>query len=78
MVLTNGFLHWRLNLDFMLRIFKDESDNGIVMETIVPTKEIKEGINEFLDNGVLRVRIVWKVNLQLFQSTYHPYDDIYR
>ena len=62
----------------MFHIFKDESDNGIVMETIVPTKEIKEGINEFLDHGVLRVRIVWKVNLQLFQSTYHHYDDIYR
>ena len=48
------------------------------METIVPTKEIKEGINEFLEDGTLRVRIVWKVNLQLFQSTYHLYDDIYR
>lgn len=49
-----------------------------MMETIVPTKEIKEGINEFLENGCLRVRIVWKVNLQLFQSTYHQYDEIYR
>ena len=48
------------------------------METIVPTKEIKEGINESLEDGMLTARIVWKVNLQLFQSTYHLYDDIYR
>ena len=52
--------------------------SGIMMETIVPTKEIKDGINEFLENGNLRIRIVWKVNLQLFQSTYHQYDEIYR
>ena len=49
-----------------------------MMETIVPTKEINDGVNEFLDNGRIRVRIVWRVNLQLFQSTYHQFDEIYR
>ena len=49
-----------------------------MMETMVPTKEIKKGMNEFLDNGIFRVRILWKTNQQLFQSTYHQYDEIYR
>ena len=57
---------------------QEEADTGVVMETIVPTKEVRDGTNEFLENGVLKVRIVWCVNLQLFQSTYHHYDDIYR
>lgn len=59
---------------------QEDSDTGVMMETIVPTKDIKEGINEFLEEGTgsLRVRILWKLNLQLFQSTYHHYDEIYR
>ena len=57
---------------------KEEDDTGIMMETIVPTKEIKDGVNEFLDNGCLKVRIFWKINQQLFQSTFHEYDEIYR
>ena len=57
---------------------QEDSDTGIMMETIVPTKEIKDGVNEFLDNGWLKVRIIWKVNQQLFQSTFHQYDEIYR
>ena len=28
--------------------------SGIMMETIVPTKEIKDATNEFLENGHLR------------------------
>ena len=58
--------------------FQEETDTGVMMETIVPTKEIKDGVNEFLDNGRIRVSIVWRVNLQLFQSTYHQFDEIYR
>ena len=57
---------------------QEDSDTGIMMETIVPTKEIKDGVNEFLDNGWLKVRIIWKINQQLFQSTFHQYDEIYR
>ena len=57
---------------------QEDTDTGVMMETMVPTKEIKEGLNEFLENGCLRVRILWKTNQQLFQSTYHQYDEIYR
>ena len=57
---------------------QEETDTGIMMETMVPTKDIKEGVNEFLEDGCLRVRILWRLNQQLFQSTYHQYDEIYR
>ena len=57
---------------------QEVEDTGIMMETILPTKEIKDGVNEFLDNGNLRVRIFWQTNLQLFQSTFNEYDEIYR
>ena len=57
---------------------QEETDTGVMMETMVPSKDVKDGINEFLEEGYLRVRIVWKLNLQLFQSTYHQYDQIYR
>ena len=57
---------------------QEETDTGVMMETMVPTKDVKDGVNEFLEDGSLRVRIVWKLNIQLFQSTYHQYDEIYR
>ena len=57
---------------------QEDTDTGVMMETMVPTKEIKEGLNEFQESGCLKVRILWKTNQQLFQSTYHQYDEIYR
>ena len=57
---------------------QEAADTGVMMETIVPTKDIKDGVNEFLEAGGLRVRILWGINLQLFQSTYGHYDEIYR
>eukprot|EP00095_Tigriopus_kingsejongensis_P006112 maker-scaffold872_size86337-snap-gene-0.17 protein:Tk06112 transcript:maker-scaffold872_size86337-snap-gene-0.17-mRNA-1 annotation:"PREDICTED: uncharacterized protein LOC103573133" len=59
--------------------FHDESDQGIMMETTIPTKEVKDGVNEFLeDSAYIRVRIQWEYNHQLFQATVHQYDDIVR
>ena len=46
---------------------QEDTDTGVMMETIVPTKEVKEGVNEFLDGGKLRVRILWETQQQLFQ-----------
>ena len=57
---------------------QEDTDTGVMMETMVPTKDVKDGVNEFLEEGYLRLRIVWKLNLQLFQSTYHQYDEVYR
>ena len=57
---------------------KEDTDTGIMMETMVPSKDIKDGINEFLEDGHLRVRIIWVLNQQLFQSTFHQYDEVYR
>ena len=34
--------------------------SGIMMETIVPTKEIKDATNEFLENGHLR-KLKWSM-----------------
>ena len=50
---------------------QEETDTGVMMETMVPTKDVNDGISEFLEDGSLRERIVWKLNMQLFQSTYH-------
>lgn len=59
--------------------FHDESDQGVMMETTIPTKEVKDGISEFLeDNAFIRVRIQWEYSHQLFQATVHQYDDIVR
>ena len=40
--------------------------------------QIKDGTNEFLEEGtnMLKVRIQWEYNHQLFQSTYNQYDEI--
>ena len=40
--------------------------------------QIKDGTNEFLEEGtnMVKVRIQWEHNHQLFQSTYNQYDEI--
>ncbi|CAB4064206.1 unnamed protein product [Lepeophtheirus salmonis] len=58
---------------------QDEFDPGVIMETTIPTKDIKEGLSEFLeDENTMRIRIQWDYNYQLFQSTFHQYDDVYK
>ena len=57
---------------------REETATGVMMETMVTTKDVKDGVKEFLEDGSLSVRIEWKLNMQLFQSTYHQYDEIYR
>uniref|UniRef100_A0A8D8QVL2 MATH domain-containing protein n=1 Tax=Cacopsylla melanoneura TaxID=428564 RepID=A0A8D8QVL2_9HEMI len=58
---------------------QDASDEGIIMETDVPVKELKEpGCSFLTDKGQLRVQIEWEESYLLFQATYHKYDDVSR
>ena len=36
---------------------QEETDTGVMMETMVPTKDVKDGVNEFLEDGSLRVQL---------------------
>ncbi len=44
------------------------------------TFQVKEGINEFLEDSscCVRVRIQWEFSHQLFQATVHQCDDVVR
>ena len=58
----------------------DELSLPSVMPSILSLifQQIKDGTNEFLEEGtnMLKVRIQWEYNHQLFQSTYNQYDEI--
>ncbi|XP_067002536.2 uncharacterized protein [Anabrus simplex] len=58
---------------------QEVSDEGIIMETDVTVKEIREAGCPFLtDKGQLRVQVEWGECYLLFQATYHKYDDVCR
>ncbi|XP_063226998.1 uncharacterized protein LOC134533406 [Bacillus rossius redtenbacheri] len=55
------------------------TDEGIIMETDVTVKELREAGCPFLtDKGQLKVQVEWGECYLLFQSTYHKYDDVCR
>ncbi|XP_077292856.1 uncharacterized protein LOC143915909 [Arctopsyche grandis] len=58
---------------------QENSDEGIIMETDVTVKEIREpGCPYLTDKSQLRVQIEWDESYLLFQATYHKYDDVCR
>ncbi|XP_066959176.1 LOW QUALITY PROTEIN: uncharacterized protein [Macrobrachium rosenbergii] len=58
---------------------QETSDDGLMMESDVPVKEIKEGPSPYVDERKeLTVQIEWVESLLLFQATYHKYDDVTR
>ncbi|XP_050442490.1 uncharacterized protein LOC126846747 [Adelges cooleyi] len=57
----------------------DATDEGIIMETDINVKELRESGCPFLtDKGQLRVQVEWEESYLLFQATYHKYDDVSR
>ncbi|KAL5241352.1 hypothetical protein ACI65C_008762, partial [Semiaphis heraclei] len=57
----------------------DATDEGIIMETDISVKELRDSGCPFLtDKGQLRVQIEWEESYLLFQATYHKYDDVSR
>ncbi|XP_046398446.1 uncharacterized protein LOC124165208 [Ischnura elegans] len=58
---------------------QDVSDEGIIMETDIPVKEMREPDCPYLtEKGQVRVRVEWGECHLLFQATYHKYDDVSR
>lgn len=58
---------------------QDGMDVGVVMETDVTVREIRESAGMYLDgSGNLTVHVEWLDSQLLFGSTYHKYDDIAR
>ncbi|XP_065341900.1 uncharacterized protein LOC135940777 [Cloeon dipterum] len=58
---------------------QDTSDEGIMMETEVPVKEMRVPDCEyFSDRSQVRLQLEWEDSYLLFQSTYHKYDDVTR
>ncbi|XP_014259022.2 uncharacterized protein LOC106672250 [Cimex lectularius] len=58
---------------------QDASDEGIIMETDIGIKELREpGCPYLTDKGQLKVQVEWEESFLLFQSTYHKYDDVSR
>ncbi|KAF6216296.1 hypothetical protein GE061_000636, partial [Apolygus lucorum] len=58
---------------------QDVSDEGIIMETEITIKELREpGCPYLNEKGQLRVQVEWEESYLLFQATYHKYDDIYK
>lgn len=57
----------------------DATDEGIIMETDISVKELRDSGCPFLtDKGQLRVQVEWEESYLLFQATYHKYDDVSR
>ncbi|KAK7595047.1 hypothetical protein V9T40_001480 [Parthenolecanium corni] len=58
---------------------QEPTDEGIIMETEVPVKQLREPNCPFItDKNQLRIQIEWGDSYLLFQSTYHKYDDVVR
>ncbi|XP_039277029.1 uncharacterized protein LOC111043531 [Nilaparvata lugens] len=58
---------------------QESSDEGIIMETDIGVKELREPNCPYLtDKGQLRVQVEWEESYLLFQATYHKYDDVSR
>ncbi|XP_071513816.1 uncharacterized protein [Panulirus ornatus] len=58
---------------------QESTDDGLMMESDVPVKEIKEGGSPYVDERKeVTVQIEWVESLLLFQATYHKYDDVTR
>ncbi|XP_049832871.1 uncharacterized protein LOC126273365 [Schistocerca gregaria] len=58
---------------------QEVSDEGIIMETGVSVKEVREpGCPYLTEKGQLRVQVEWEECYLLFQATYHKYDDVCR
>ncbi|XP_042238306.1 uncharacterized protein LOC121876869 isoform X2 [Homarus americanus] len=58
---------------------QESTDDGLMMESEVPVKEIKDGGSAYIDDRKeLTVQIEWVESLLLFQATYHKYDDVTR
>lgn len=58
---------------------QDGMDVGVVMETDVTVREVRESASMYLDgSGSLTVHVEWLDSQLLFGSTYHKYDDIAR
>ncbi|XP_064466638.1 uncharacterized protein LOC135377855 [Ornithodoros turicata] len=58
---------------------QDGMDVGVVMDTDVSVREIRESASMYLDSsGHLTVHVEWLDSQLLFGATYHKYDDIAR
>nr|XP_018908729.1 PREDICTED: uncharacterized protein LOC109038201 [Bemisia tabaci] len=58
---------------------QEVSDEGIIIETDISIKELREpGCPYLTAKGQLRVQVEWADSYLLFQATYHKYDDVTR
>ncbi|XP_034246169.1 uncharacterized protein LOC117648081 [Thrips palmi] len=58
---------------------QEPSDEGIIMETDLTVKALRDPGCEYLaEKGQLRVQVEWEESHMLFQATYHKYDDVSR
>ncbi|ODM88432.1 hypothetical protein Ocin01_18250 [Orchesella cincta] len=58
---------------------QEEVDDGIIMETDVTVKEVRDPNSFYLnDKRQVRIQIEWGESYLLFQATYHKYDDVTR
>ncbi|XP_076370439.1 uncharacterized protein LOC143256717 [Tachypleus tridentatus] len=68
-----------LNVPHWSYYIQDGVDMGIVMETDIPVRKIRNTSNGYLGtNGQLTVHIEWLESLLLFGAIYHKYDDLCR
>lgn len=68
-----------LNAPLSKYYVQDESDEGVIMETGIPMREINDPCFRYLEsNNQIIVQVEWIESLLLFQSTYHKYDDTSR
>ncbi|GAB6033781.1 hypothetical protein CHUAL_013943 [Chamberlinius hualienensis] len=59
--------------------FQEDSDEGVIMETGIPMREINDPSYRFVEtNNLIVIQVEWIESLMLFQATYHKYDDTAR
>lgn len=56
----------------------EDSDEGIIMETDIPIREVNDPSFGFTEANHLTVQIEWMDSLMLFRASYHKYDEVCR
>ncbi|XP_054710150.1 uncharacterized protein LOC129219863 [Uloborus diversus] len=58
---------------------QDGVDTGVIMETNIPVRQVREMNSAYLENNThLTVHIEWLESMLLFSALYHKYDDVCR
>ncbi|XP_035207201.1 uncharacterized protein LOC118182039 [Stegodyphus dumicola] len=58
---------------------QDGVDMGVIMETNIPVRQVREMNSAYLENNThLTIHIEWLESMLLFSALYHKYDDVCR